>query len=87
MVRGTVSIALEDYHLLIDSSNDFKNKKGLLLRTTREMEVFLSFLTSRMDIEKYVQEFNSQSKTSEISFENNRAKIKFKYEEKDNNKD
>ena len=51
------------------------------------MEVLLSFLASRSDIDKHVQEFNSQSKTSEITFEGNRAKIQFKHEEKDNDKD
>lgn len=51
------------------------------------MEVFLSFLASRSDIDTYVKEFNSQSKTSEITFEGQRAKIQFKNEEKDNNKD
>jgi hypothetical protein len=87
VVRGTVSIALEDYHKLIDSEKSFQNQKGLLLRTTREMEVLLSFLASRSDIDKHVQEFNNQSKTSEITFEGNRAKIQFKHEEKDNDKD
>ena len=47
---------------------------------SKEMQVFLSFLSTRADIEKYVEEFNKQSKTSRIVFEGTHAKIEFKDE-------
>lgn len=48
------------------------------LIAAKELQVFLSFIATRTDIEKYVEEFNRQSKTSEIIFEGNLAKIELK---------
>ena len=42
------------------------------------MSVFLSFLCTREDISKYIDEFNRQSKTATIVIENDRATIQFK---------
>lgn len=80
MVSGTVTIALKDYHQLIESAEDFKTKKGNLLMSARELEVFLSFISSRVSIDKHIEEFNSQSQTSIISVRDGRAKIQFKNE-------
>jgi hypothetical protein len=48
------------------------------LVASKELQVFLSFLSSRADIEKHVEEFNRQSKTSKITFEGTSAKIELK---------
>ena len=48
----------------------------------KELQVFLSFLVSREDLEKYVDEFNRQSKTSTIIFENGAARIDLKDDQK-----
>ena len=41
------------------------------------MAVFLSFICTRQDISKHIEEFNKQSKTAKIVVEDNRATINF----------
>ena len=67
MVKGTVNISLEDYHSLLDSAQKSLELKGNLDKAVKELQVFLSFLCTRESIEKYVEEFNRQSKTSIIN--------------------
>ena len=78
MVKGTVSISIDDYHALIDSSAEALELKENLNLTIKELQVFLSFLCTREDLEKYVGEFNRQSKTSKININGGIVKIEKK---------
>ena len=78
MVKGSVSISLEDYHALIEASSKSLELKENLQLATKELQVFLSFLCTREDIEKYVKEFNRQSKTTKININGGIAKIETK---------
>jgi hypothetical protein len=78
VVKGSVTITLKDYHTLIDSNNESLELKDKLSIAVKEMQVFLSFLCTREDIEKYVEEFNRQSKTSKININGGIAKIELK---------
>ncbi len=80
MVKGSVTIDLKDYHALLESAEKTIEVKEKFFTAGKELQVFLSFLTSRVDIEKYVEEFNRQSKTSRIVFEGTTAKIELKDE-------
>ena len=80
MVKGTVNISLEYYHTLVDSSAESLKLKDNLEMAVKELQVFLSFLCTRDDIEKYVEEFNRQSKTSIININGGIAKIELKNE-------
>jgi hypothetical protein len=82
MVKGSVSISLEDYHSLIDHATSFKAKEDNLTQAAKELQVFLSFLCTRENIEKYVEEFNKQSNTSRIIIEGSYAKIELKNDKK-----
>ena len=78
MVKGSVTISIEDFQAFLEAAeraNDIKDKFRL---ATKELQVFLSFLASRVDFEKLVEEFNRQSKTSKIVFEGTQAKIEVK---------
>jgi hypothetical protein len=75
MVKGSVTISIEDYHSLIDSTIEIKKKELKFFTAAKELQVFLSFLATRSDLEKYIGEFNRQSKTSRILFEGTKAKI------------
>ena len=66
MVKGTVTITLSDYHAFLDQAILLKDKEADVLMTIKELQVFLSFMVSRSEIEPYVEEFNKQSKTSII---------------------
>lgn len=75
MVKGSVTISIEDYHALIDSTIEIKKKELKFFTAAKELQVFLSFLATRTEIEKYIEEFNRQSKTSRVFFEGTTAKI------------
>jgi hypothetical protein len=77
-MKGTVTISIDDYNKLIDKGKDLKDKEETVLKTAKELSVFLSFLASRENLEKYVEQFNIQSKTSKISFQGTRALIEFR---------
>ena len=71
MVKGQVTINLEDYHGLLDAkirTLGLQEKSDLLLK---ELQVFLSFIVSRTDIAPYITEFNKQSKSSIIEVDTN----------------
>ena len=75
-MTGSITISLKDVDALRKSSDDTAKIKERVLRATKELEVFLSFLCTRETITEYVDEFNSQSKTSKIILEDGRTKIK-----------
>ena len=78
MVTGTVSISLKDYHDLIESETKSLDLKNNLNLAVKELQVFLSFLCTREDIEKYVKELNNQSQTAAININGGIAKIELK---------
>jgi len=78
VVKGTVSISLEDYHELIEASTRSIELKDNLQLAVKELQVFLSYLCTREDIEGYVKEFNRQSKTTKININGGIAKIETK---------
>ena len=81
MVKGTVTISIEDFQALVDSGERAQVFKDRFTVAKKELQVFLSFLATRADLEKYIDEFNRQSKTSKIIFEGTTAKIELKNEE------
>lgn len=83
---GTVTISLEDYHALKDAAPEINQVKKDVLQATKEIEVFLTFLITRENIDEHITEFNSYSKTCKIHIVDGRAKIeliKLKDDEED----
>lgn len=78
MVKGTVSISLEYYHSLLDSNIKSVELKDNLNLAVKELQVFLSYLCTRESIERHVEEFNKQSKTTKININGGIAKIETK---------
>ena len=81
MVAGTVTISIEDFQGFVDAKVISDERISKTALATKELQVFLSFLCTRTELEKYVDEFNRQSKMSRIIFEGTIAKIEFKNEE------
>ena len=77
-VPGTVTINLDDYLELVEHTHKTNDLKQNTSRAAKELSVFLSFLCTREDISRYIDEFNRQSKTATIVVENDRATIQFK---------
>ena len=78
MVKGTVSITLEDYHALIDASMNAKDIQESTKLAAKELQVFLSYICDKENMSGYIEQFNRQSKTATITIQNGRAQIKFK---------
>ena len=76
--QGSVTINLEDYHALLEAGQKALELKGNTELVIKELQVFLSFMTTRTDIEPYIVEFNKQSKTSVIELNDGIAKIRKK---------
>jgi len=79
-MTGSVTISIKEFDKLRDSSKTLDYQKERVLLATKELEVFLSFICTRQNIEALVEEFNRQSKMSTILMENGRAKIVFNNE-------
>ena len=75
MVKGSVTISIDDFQALLDTRVNAEELREKTELAAKELQVFLSFLCTREDIEKYVGEFNRQSKTSKISINGGIAKI------------
>jgi len=77
-LKGTVTITLEDYHTFIESHEINLEKAEALRATTRELAVFLSYISSRADIKQHIDSFNLQSKTCKIMYGGTRAVIELR---------
>ena len=77
-MNGTVTISLEDYTKLQEKNKTLIEKEEYLYRTAKELSVFLSFLSSRDGIDKYIERFNLQSKTCKINFDGSKATIEIR---------
>ena len=75
MVKGSVTISIDDFQALLDTKVNAEELREKTELAAKELQVFLSFLCTRENIEKYVEEFNRQSKTSKINIEGGMAKI------------
>ena len=72
---GTVTIPLKDFDELRNSTKESQELKQKLSRAAKEIEVFLSFLCTRENIQVYVDEFNNQSSRATILIVDGRAKV------------
>lgn len=76
-MTGTVTIPIKDFDELREAKSKADESQTNLTRAAKELEVFLSFLVTRENLQEYVDEFNRQSQRSTISVIDGRAKIAF----------
>jgi hypothetical protein len=74
-MNGTVTLPLKDFDELRNSSKDTQDMQKKLNRAAKEIEVFLSFLCTRENIQIYVDEFNNQSSQATIRIVDGKAKV------------
>jgi len=79
-LKGQVTISIEDFQALLDTAGVNIELRDNLKASARELEVFLSFVCGRVDMDKHIDEFNKQANHSTISITNGRAKINIKNE-------
>jgi|TARA_B100000035_G_scaffold309777_1_gene316497 hypothetical protein len=72
---GTVTIPLKDFDELRNSTEETQELRQRLSRAAKEIEVFLSFLCTRENIQIYVDEFNNQSSRATIMIVDGKAKV------------
>tara|TARA_R100001082_G_scaffold73682_1_gene42400 strand:+ start:681 stop:923 length:243 start_codon:yes stop_codon:yes gene_type:complete len=74
-MKGTATISLEDLDKLRSAAEDKEKIKTNTLYFMKEIQVFLSFLCTRSNIELYIEEYNKQAKSSRIKLVNGRVTI------------
>jgi hypothetical protein len=77
-MEGSVTVSLKSFDELRSAKEATDEKDKMLQRAARELEVFLSFLVTRENIQEYLDEFNRQSSTCRINLDEGRAKIVFR---------
>jgi hypothetical protein len=78
---GTVTISLADFDSLRKQADSGSKVTDEIVKAAKELEVFLSFLITRENIDDHVEEFNSYSKRCKIKIVEGRAKIQITNEE------
>jgi hypothetical protein len=72
---GTVTISLADFESLRKQADSGGKITEEIVKAAKELEVFLSFLVTRENIDEHIEEFNSYSKRCKIKIIEGRAKI------------
>lgn len=72
---GTVTISLADFESLRKQADSGSKVSEEIVKAAKELEVFLSFLVTRENIDEHIEEFNSYSKKCKIKIIEGRAKI------------
>ena len=72
---GTVTISLADFESLRKQAESGSKVSEDIIKAAKELEVFLSFLVTRENIDEHIEEFNSYSKRCKIRIVEGRAKI------------
>lgn len=78
---GTVTISLADFESLRKQADSGSKASDEIIKAAKELEVFLSFLITRENIDEHVEEFNTYSKRCKIRIVEGRAKIQITNEE------
>jgi|TARA_R110002020_G_scaffold137687_2_gene307091 hypothetical protein len=74
-MNGTVTISLENYETLKASVEKTERMQDNLRITIKELQVFLSFICTRSNLELYVEEYNKQATSSRIKLSGGKAVI------------
>ena len=74
-MKGTVTISIGDYEKLTKTHKQALKMKDDMMMTMKELQVFLSFLSTRYNLELYIEEYNKQAKSSRILLSGGRAVI------------
>ena len=74
-MKGSVTISLENYEKLKDSTEKAESMKTEMLATMKELQIFLSFICTRSNLELYVEEYNKQARSSRIKLSGGKAII------------
>jgi len=74
-MTGTVTMTIDDYELLKLNATSGKLERTGILKAAKELEVFLTFLITRENIDEHLEEFNSYSTTCKVRIIEGRAKI------------
>ena len=80
MVKGQVTISIEDFQALLEASVTADEVKQSTRTASRELQVFLSYLHAQLDLTPHIESFNRQSTKSQIIIEEDK-KIKIKFNE------
>jgi len=77
-VNGTVTISIDDFQKLLKQKEKSLKIEEKFKEIAHELEVFLSWLCTRYDVDKHVQKYNMQSTNARILIDDGKAKIEIR---------
>ena len=83
-VQGTVTISLQDYTKLQEEYMMALEIERKFIEVSHELEVFLSWLCSRYEVDEHINKYNMQSTSARIIIDDGKAKIEIRNKKKDN---
>jgi Mg-chelatase subunit ChlI len=82
--EGTVTIRLKDYENLRSEQSKALEIERKFVEVSHELEVFLSYLCTRYEVEEHVQKYNMQSTRARILIIDGKAKIEIRNKKNNN---
>ena len=83
-VQGTVTISLQDYTKLQEEYKKALEIERKFIEVSHELEVFLSWLCTRYEVDEHINKYNMQSTSARIIIDDGKAKIEIRNKKKDN---
>ena len=83
-VQRTVTISLQDYTKLQEEYKKALEIERKFIEVSHELEVFLSWLCTRYEVDEHINKYNMQSTSARIIIDDGKAKIEIRNKKKDN---
>jgi len=77
-INGTITISLKDFKNILDQKEKSLGVEKKFKEVASELEVFLSWLCTRYNVEEHVNKYNMQSTNARILIEDGKAKIEIR---------
>lgn len=77
-INGTVTISIDDFNELIRQKEKSLEIEIKFKEVAHELEVFLSWLCTRYEVNEHIQKYNMQSTKARILINDGKAKIEIR---------
>ena len=83
-INGTITISLKDFQELLTQKEKSLEVEKKFKEVASELEVFLSWLCTRYEVDEHINKYNMQSTSARIIIDDGKAKIEIRNKKKDN---
>ena len=83
-INGTVTISIDDFKELLRQKEKSLEIETKFKEVAHELEVFLSWLCTRYNVDEHIQKYNMQSTNARILINDGKAKIEIRSKKNNN---